>query len=46
MYFNFFIERIIKKNIFISDIIGCVFKIKNINNFKFYSIILEVQKNE
>jgi hypothetical protein len=39
MFFNFNIERIIKKNILISDIIGCVFKINNINNLKFCSNI-------
>ena len=38
MFFNIDIERIIKKNIFISDIIGCVFKINHINNFKLSSI--------
>lgn len=39
MFINFDIERIIKKNIFIFDIIGRVFKINNINNFKFCSEI-------
>jgi hypothetical protein len=38
MSFNFIIERIIKKNVSNSDILGCVFKINNINNFKFSSI--------
>ena len=46
MFFNFIIERIIKKNISIFDIIGCVFKINSINNLNPVQIFLRVQENE
>jgi len=46
MFFNIDIERIIKKNIFIFNILGCVFKINSINNFKFCSNISAGGRNE